>query len=80
MQKFCSLSNPVSDIFIIPYFMPSGILFSKSTTKYNTFSFRSINAIVGWVKIYLQTEQKKTDFKPETDVDTLASPVSGKLM
>ncbi|GFG31078.1 hypothetical protein Cfor_00691 [Coptotermes formosanus] len=35
---------------------------------------RSINAIVGWVKIYLQTEQKKTDFKPETDVDTLASP------
>ncbi|PNF29480.1 Exocyst complex component 5 [Cryptotermes secundus] len=35
---------------------------------------RSINAIVGWVKIYLQTEQKKTDFKPETDLDTLASP------
>ncbi|XP_023711721.1 exocyst complex component 5 isoform X2 [Cryptotermes secundus] len=34
----------------------------------------SINAIVGWVKIYLQTEQKKTDFKPETDLDTLASP------
>ncbi|KAG8234088.1 hypothetical protein J437_LFUL014617 [Ladona fulva] len=35
---------------------------------------RSINAIIGWVKIYLQTEQKKTDFKPETDQDTLASP------
>nr|CAD7460981.1 unnamed protein product [Timema tahoe] len=35
---------------------------------------RSINAIVGWVKIYLQTEQKRTDFKPETDTDTLASP------
>ncbi|GLH07900.1 Uncharacterized protein GBIM_13285 [Gryllus bimaculatus] len=35
---------------------------------------RSINAIVGWVKIYLQTEQKKTDYKPETDLDTLASP------
>lgn len=38
---------------------------------------RSINAIVGWVKIYLQSEQKKTDFKPDTDnMDTLASPVS----
>lgn len=37
---------------------------------------RSINAVVGWVKIFLQAEQKKTDFRPETDVDTLASPVS----
>lgn len=37
---------------------------------------RSINAIIGWVKIYLQNEQKKTDFKPETDdFDTLSSPV-----
>ncbi|XP_033227163.1 exocyst complex component 5 isoform X2 [Belonocnema kinseyi] len=35
---------------------------------------RSINAIVGWVKVYLQTEQRKTDFKPETDVDTLNTP------
>lgn len=35
---------------------------------------RSINAIVGWIKLYLQTEQKKTDFKPETDVDTLNTP------
>nr|XP_018914052.1 PREDICTED: exocyst complex component 5-like [Bemisia tabaci] len=34
---------------------------------------RSINAIVGWIKIYLQNEQKKTDFKPEGDVDILAS-------
>ncbi|KDR06665.1 exocyst complex component 5 isoform X2 [Zootermopsis nevadensis] len=42
--------------------------------KLDTGLDRSINAIVGWVKIYLQTEQKKTDFKPETDVDTLASP------
>ncbi|XP_066600933.1 exocyst complex component 5 [Prorops nasuta] len=32
---------------------------------------RSINAITGWVKIYLQNEQRKSDFKPETDVDTL---------
>ncbi|XP_073950430.1 exocyst complex component Sec10 [Choristoneura fumiferana] len=35
---------------------------------------RSLAAIVGWVKLHLQTEQKKTDFKPEGDVDTLASP------
>ncbi|XP_043477094.1 exocyst complex component 5 [Leptopilina heterotoma] len=35
---------------------------------------RSINAIVGWVKVYLQTEQRKTDFKPESDVDTLNTP------
>lgn len=31
--------------------------------------------MVGWVKIFLQAEQKKIDFRPETDVDTLASPV-----
>lgn len=36
---------------------------------------RILSAIVGWVKIYLQTEQKKTDFKPEADLDTMASPV-----
>lgn len=41
--------------------------------KLDTGLDRSINAIVGWVKIYLQSEQKKTDFKPETDQDTLAS-------
>lgn len=35
---------------------------------------RAIAAIVGWVKLHLQTEQKKTDFKPEGDVDTIASP------
>lgn len=39
---------------------------------------RAIAAIVGWVKLHLQTEQKKTDFKPEGDIDTLASPVSYK--
>lgn len=42
--------------------------------KLDTGLDRSINAIVGWVKIYLQTEQKKTDYKPETDSDTVASP------
>nr|XP_032521332.1 exocyst complex component 5 [Danaus plexippus plexippus] len=35
---------------------------------------RAISAIVGWVKLHLQTEQRKTDFKPEGDIDTLASP------
>lgn len=34
---------------------------------------RAIAAMVGWVKLHLQTEQKKTDFRPEGDVDTLAS-------
>uniref|UniRef100_A0A1B6KSQ6 Exocyst complex component 5 n=1 Tax=Graphocephala atropunctata TaxID=36148 RepID=A0A1B6KSQ6_9HEMI len=43
-------------------------------TKLDTGLDRSINAVVGWVKIFLQAEQKKTDFRPETDVDTLASP------
>ncbi|KAJ8672984.1 hypothetical protein QAD02_004245 [Eretmocerus hayati] len=44
-------------------------------TKIDTGLDRSINAIVGWVKIYLATEQRKTDFKPETEmVDTLNTP------
>ncbi|KAI5706748.1 hypothetical protein M8J75_010973 [Diaphorina citri] len=34
---------------------------------------RSLNAIVSWIKIYLQSEQRKSDFKPEGDIDTLAS-------
>jgi hypothetical protein len=34
---------------------------------------RSLNSICNWVKIYLQSEQKKTDFKPESDIDTVAS-------
>lgn len=37
---------------------------------------RSINAIISWVKLYLQSEQKKTDYKPETDMDTISSAVS----
>jgi hypothetical protein len=49
-------------------------LLEQIELKLDTGLDRSINAIVGWVRIYLQTEQKKTDFKPETDVDTLASP------
>lgn len=42
--------------------------------KLDTGLDRSVNAIVGWVKMYLQNEQKKTDFKPETDVDTVNTP------
>ncbi|EZA55921.1 hypothetical protein DMN91_010626 [Ooceraea biroi] len=42
--------------------------------KLDTGLDRSINAIVGWVKVYLQNEQRKTDFKPETDVDTVNTP------
>lgn len=34
---------------------------------------RAINAIIGWVKTYLQSEQRKTDFKPDGDFDTVAS-------
>lgn len=34
---------------------------------------RAINALIGWVKTYLQSEQRKTDFKPESDFDTVAS-------
>lgn len=43
--------------------------------KLDTGLDRSINVLVNWVKVYLQAEQRKTDFKPETDVDTVASPV-----
>lgn len=42
-------------------------------TKLDTGLDRSLNSIVGWVKIYLQTEQKKNDFKPDSDIDTVAS-------
>lgn len=41
--------------------------------KLDTGLDRSLNAICNWVKIYLQSEQKKTDFKPESDIDTVAS-------
>ncbi|GBP48372.1 Exocyst complex component 5 [Eumeta japonica] len=35
---------------------------------------RALNAVVSWVRLHLHTEQKKSDFKPEGDVDTVASP------
>ncbi|XP_047002914.1 exocyst complex component 5 [Schistocerca americana] len=50
-------------------------ILEQTELKLETGLDRSINAIVGGVKLYLQNEQKKTDFKPETDdLDTLASP------
>lgn len=42
-------------------------------SKLDTGLDRAINAIVGWVRTYLQSEQRKTDFKPESDFDTVAS-------
>lgn len=42
-------------------------------SKLDTGLDRAINAIIGWVKTYLQIEQRKTDFKPESDFDTVAS-------
>lgn len=44
--------------------------------KLDTGLDRALNSIFGWVKIYLQSEQKKTDFKPESDIDTVASTVN----
>jgi hypothetical protein len=41
--------------------------------KLDTGLDRTLNAIFGWVKIYLQNEQKKSDFKPDFDIDTVAS-------
>lgn len=43
--------------------------------KLDTGLDRSLNAVITWVKNCLQNEQKKTDFKPETDVDTLPTQV-----
>lgn len=43
--------------------------------KLDTGLDRSIGAVIGWAKAYLQVEQKKTDFKPDTDVDTVPSAV-----
>lgn len=34
---------------------------------------RTLSSICTWVKNHLQNEQKKTDFKPESDIDTVAS-------
>ncbi|KAJ6630920.1 Exocyst complex component 5 [Pseudolycoriella hygida] len=49
------------------------IMLDQIESKLETGLDRSINALIGWIKVYLQSEQKKTDFRPETDVDTVAS-------
>lgn len=52
------------------------LVFEDIERKVNTGLDRALNAITTWVKLYLQSEQKKTDFKPETDdFDTVSSPV-----
>lgn len=48
-------------------------MLEQMESKLDTGLDRAINAIVGWVKTYLQSEQRKTDFKPESDFDTVAS-------
>ncbi|XP_055376751.1 exocyst complex component 5 [Condylostylus longicornis] len=51
------------------------LMLEQIENKLDTGLDRVLNSIIGWVKIYLQTEQKKTDYKPENDVDTLSSQV-----
>lgn len=51
--------------------------FEDMEFKLNTGLERAITAIINWAKVILQTEQKKTDFKPETeDVEMIQSEVS----
>ncbi|XP_037039583.1 exocyst complex component 5 [Bradysia coprophila] len=50
------------------------IMLDQIESKLDTGLDRSINALIGWIKVYLQNEQRKSDFRPETDVDTVASP------
>lgn len=47
-------------------------------SKIDTGLDRSINAIIGWIRHIFATEQKKTDFKPESEDAPmhLLSPVS----
>lgn len=49
------------------------IMLDQIESKLDTGLDRSINALIGWIKVYLQSEQKKSDFRPDTDVDTVAS-------
>lgn len=53
--------------------MKKRYMLEQIENKLDTGLDRSINAIVGWVKTYLQAEQRKVDFKPESDFDTVAS-------
>lgn len=67
----CSNTSKYSD-----YLFKKRILMEQIETKLDQGLDRTMNAIIGWVKLYLQSEQKKTDYKPEVDVDTIASAVS----
>jgi len=53
------------------------MILEQLENKLDTGMDRSLTAIAGYVKVTLQTEQKKTDFKPETDdaIVAIASPV-----
>ena len=42
------------------------LLISFSQTE-SCFLFSSLSAMAGWIKYLLTTEQKKSDFKPETE-------------
>lgn len=51
-------------------------------TKLNTGLEKSITSIIGWIKYILQSEQKKSDFKPEQSNDDIiptSTTVSGLL-
>lgn len=61
------------------YVFKKRILMEQIETKLDQGLDRSISAVIGWVKVYLQYEQKKTDYKPETDVDTISSAVRYKF-
>lgn len=57
------------------YTMKKNFTTSDIEKKINTGLDRCLTAIATWVKLYLQSEQKKTDFKPDTDdFATVASP------
>lgn len=49
--------------------------------KINNGLERSITAIISWIKIILNTEQKKTDFEPETeDIEMMQTPTCVKVV
>ncbi|XP_055906878.1 exocyst complex component 5 [Eupeodes corollae] len=55
------------------YIFKKRVMMEQIEQRLDTGLDRAMNAVMNWVKIYLQSEQKKTDFKPDEDVDTLAS-------
>uniref|UniRef100_A0A1A9X184 Exocyst complex component 5 n=1 Tax=Glossina brevipalpis TaxID=37001 RepID=A0A1A9X184_9MUSC len=55
------------------YLFKKRMLMEQIESKLDQGLDRTINAVIAWVKLYLQNEQKKTDYKPDTDVDTISS-------